>query len=394
MVLNSSGSAEAVAGAAGATVEGIFRSALDGFVATLTPASLEALRRDPRVAYVAPDRPVHLLAESTPSGVARVGASPPVAADGSGRAGPAPRSAVAIVDTGIAPHPELNILGGVSCDENPLGDQVAGVVGRGAFNDDNGHGTHVSGTVAARADGRGVVGVSPGSPLYAVRVLSAFGIGTLANVICGLDWVAANAADKNIKVVNMSLGARGVDEGACGTTTGDPFHAAVCRLVEKGVTIVVAAGNSEEDLRTTVPAAYNEVLTVTAMADYDGLPGGRAAPRCGAGDHDDTAAGFSDFASGDDVLHTVAAPGVCVYSTWNDGGYRAISGTSMASPHVAGLVARCIDAGPCAGLTPAQIIEKIRAVAAARPADTGFFGDPRMPVRSRYYGHLVSSGTF
>jgi subtilisin len=390
VVLKPTGDPRALATSAGVTIEGIFQSALNAFVTTIPPSKLEALRRDPRVAYVAADRPVSLLDESAPSGVWRIGASSRVAAD----EGDGPRSAVAIVDTGVAAHSELNVAGGVSCNENPIGDQLAGVMGKGEFSDDNGHGTHVSGTVAARADGRGVMGVSPGSPLYAVRVLNAVGSGSLSNVICGLDWVAAKAAEKNIKVVNMSLGARGSDDGACGTRSEDPFHAAVCRLVQKGVTVVVAAGNDSEDLRNSVPAAYNEVLTVTAMADYDGLPGSRSAPGCGAGDRDDSAAGFSNFASGDDALHTVAAPGVCINSTWNDGGYRAISGTSMASPHVAGLVARCIDAGPCAGLAPAGIMGKIRALAAARPAGTGFYGDPRTSPRSRYYGYLVDGSTF
>jgi subtilisin len=390
VVLNGIGDTRALATSAGVTIEAIFASALDAFVATMPPSKVEALRHDPRVAYVAPDRPVRLLDESTPTGVWRIGASSRVAAgqpDG-------PRSAVAIVDTGVAAHPELNVAGGVSCNENPIGDQLAGVMGKGEFRDDNGHGSHVSGTVAARADGRGVVGVSPGSPLYAVRVLNALGSGSVSNVICGLDWVAAKAAEKNIKVVNMSLGARGGDDGACGTKAEDPLHAAVCRVVQKGVTVVVAAGNDNEDLRGSVPAAYNEVLTVTAMADYDGLPGSRSAPGCGAADRDDTAAGFSNFATGDDVLHTVAAPGVCINSTWNDGGYRAISGTSMASPHVAGLVARCIDAGPCSGLPPAEITGRIRALAAARPAGTGFYGDPRMSFPSRYYGYLVDGSTF
>jgi subtilisin family serine protease len=85
---------------------------------------------------------------------------------------------------------------------------------------------------------------------------------------------------------------------------------------------------------------------------------------------------------------------VCITSTWNDGGYQSISGTSMASPHVAGVVARCIDAGPCAGLTPAQIIAKLRADAAVRPAGSGFLGDDATPVPSQYYGDLVDSSRF
>lgn len=384
--------------AVGGTLNGIFGSVLNGGVLTLPLLNLNALRNDPRVAYVAPDRPLRLLAEPAPSGVARIGAAPRLAGDGSVMAGPEPKATVAILDTGISPHPELNVAGGVNCAEDLLGDLLGGLLGGGdgggEFTDNHGHGTHVSGIVAARSNGQGVVGVSPGSPLYAVRVFSALGAGSTSGVICGLDWVAANAAAKNIKVVNMSLGGSGVDDGACGTKSNDPFHAAVCRVVAQGVTVVVAAGNSNVNLGETVPAAYDEVLTVAAMADFDGLPGGKASPTCVAKDQDDTAAHFSNFAVGPDAGHTITAPGVCVNSTWNDGGYKSISGTSMASPHVAGVVARCIDAGPCAGLSPVQIIAKLRADAAARPADTGFFGDPNMPIEARYYGHLVNGSLF
>jgi len=86
--------------------------------------------------------------------------------------------------------------------------------------------------------------VSPGTPLYAVRVLDGTGGGSLSNVICGLDWVANHATDENIKVVNMSLGDEGSDDGHCGQTNDDAFHAAVCRVTAAGVTVVAAAGNA------------------------------------------------------------------------------------------------------------------------------------------------------
>src|SRR5204862_7452941 len=87
--------------------------------------------------------------------------------------------------------------------------------------------------------------------------------------------------------------------------------------------------------------------------------------------------------------HVIAAAWVCITSTWNDGKFRSISGTSIASPHVAGLVARCIDAGPCAALNPAQVAAKLRADAAARPADQGFLGDTHRPVDGKLYGNLA-----
>ncbi|HYT38661.1 MAG TPA: S8 family serine peptidase, partial [Acidimicrobiia bacterium] len=301
------------------------------------------------------------------------------------------KTAVAIVDTGIMPRPDLNVVGGYDCANDLLGDLLGG--GGGATKDNNGHGTHVSGIVAARDTGQGVVGVSPGTPLYAVRVFSSFGSGSLSNVVCGLNWVAENAAADNIKVVNMSLGGEGTDDGHCGTTDQDAFHAAVCRVTATGVTVVVAAGNSKADLAKSVPANYDEVLAVTAMADFDGKPGGlfTGPSTCSTKGTDDVAADFSDFAvpGSPDADHTIAAPGVCITSTWNDGKTKSISGTSMASPHVAGLVARCIDAGPCAGMSPAQIIAKLRADAAARPADQGFLGDTHKPMDGKYFGNLA-----
>ncbi len=385
----------------GATVNGVF-SSLNGLLVTLPLLNLNGLRRDPRVAYIVPDRPVRLLADQA-AGVSRIGAAR-TNPDGSVFSKADPKAAVAVVDTGISPHPELNVVGGVNCASDPLGGLLGGLLGGGAskpdeggdYTDDHGHGTHVAGTIGAKADGKGVVGVSPGAPLYAVKVFSSLGTGALSDVICGLDWVAANAAAKNIKVVNMSLGGDGADDKSCGVETKDPFHESVCRVVAAGVTVVVAAGNSHVDLVKSVPAAYDEVLTVTAMADFDGLPGGKGQGSCSTKDVDDTAADFSNFTLPDspDAAHTVAAPGVCVNSTWNDGGYQSISGTSMASPHVAGLVARCIDAGPCAGKSPADIIGKIRADAAARPDGTGFFGDTKMPLEGRYYGNLVDASTY
>jgi len=226
---------------------------------------------------------------------------------------------VAVIDTGIdLAHPDLNVYvpGAKNCS-----------TGRSA-NDGNGHGSHVAGTIGGVDNGAGVVGIAPGARLWPVRVLNNSGSGSFSAIICGIDWVTAHASE--IEVANMSLGGPGDDSSPCGTNR-DALHEAICASVAAGVTYVVAAGNSAADARTSVPAAYDEVVTVSALADFNGLPGGDAAATCRA-DVDDTFADFSNY--GDDV--DIIAPGVCIYSTWKGGGYTTISGTSMASPHVAG----------------------------------------------------------
>jgi subtilisin family serine protease len=395
VVLKNSAFASDVAGTAmglGGTVDDLFGT-VNTLVVSLPRLGLGTLQHDPRVAYVTPDLPVQLLAGTTPAavpavptGVARMGAAPALNPDGTVAVAisPAKKAAVALLDTGIMNRPDLNVVGGYDCSSSSRDRS-------GSTADNNGHGTHVAGIVADKGI-PGVIGVSPGTPLYAVRVFDGNGSGSTSAVICGLDWVARNAAADNIKVVNMSLGGEGSDDGDCGNTDQDPLHTAVCRVTGAGVTVVAAAGNDGADLVNSAPAAYAQVLAVTAMADFDGKPGGLVSTSpCDGREKDDTAASFSDYAvpGSANVDHTIAAPGACITSTWNDGGTKTISGTSMASPHVAGLVARCIDAGPCAGLTPARIIAKLRADAAARPADQGFLGDTSHPIAGKYYGNLA-----
>src|SRR5947207_7239848 len=189
----------------------------------------------------------------------------------------------------------------------------------------------------------------------------------------------------------MSLGGGGGDDHNCGNTDGDALHKAVCSSVAAGVTYVVAAGNDNVDLSGFVPAAYDEVLAVTAVADFNGQPGGGAAATCRA-DVDDRAADFSNFAAaGVDDGHTIAAPGVCINSTWKGGGYNIISGTSMASPHAAGTAALCI-AGPCSSFTPSAVIDKLRFDASVQPSGYGFGGDPNTKIAGRYFGYLIYAG--
>lgn len=372
----------------GASVSHVYQFALSGYAGVIPDARLAALRADPRVAFISPDREVQAAADRLPTGINRIEGDLSSQVSGNG-AGSVTGAAVAVIDTGSGPHSDLNIKGGTNCSTGKPN----------SYGDGNGHGTHVAGTIGAKDNGSGVVGVAPGVPIYSVRVLNNAGSGTWSSVICGIDWVTANAASKGIKVANMSLGGGGSDDGNCGKTNGDALHLAICNSVNKaGVTYVVAAGNSNADLATFVPAAYNEVLSVTALADFNGAPGGGAAQTCRT-DVDETPADFSNFttAGSTDEGHTIAAPGVCIESTWKGGGYNTISGTSMASPHVAGAAALCIAHGDCAG-TPSSVIAKLRGDAAAQSAAYGFAGDPGTPITSGgktlYYGYLLYAGGY
>jgi subtilisin family serine protease len=368
-----------------------YHAALQGFAARLSASQLARVQADAAVKFVSEDRAVKAVGtvpiaagDSAPTGVRRIAAATTTTAHQASIVN------VAVIDTGISlSHPDLNAVNGTNCvRKNRTG------------NDDNGHGTHVSGTIAAKNQGSGVVGVAPGTLLYAVKVLNSQGSGTWSQVICGIDWVTANAASLNIKVASMSLGGSGSSDNNCGNTNSDALHQAICRSTAAGVTYVVAAGNSAADLATFVPAAYPEALTVTAMSDSDGAPGGTGgAPTCRSGETDDSFATFSNFATATtEINHTIAGPGVCIYSTWLNGGYNTISGTSMATPHVTGTVALCIGnggtAGPCSGLTPGQIIQRLRGDASAQPLTYGFNGDPNHPAGGGYYGYLVYAGGY
>jgi hypothetical protein len=305
---------------------------------------------------------------------------------------------VAVLDSGIdLTHRDLNVVPGTNC------------INAGASpTDDNGHGTHVAGSIAARNNGTGVVGVAPGTRVYAVKVLDSTGGGSWSSVMCGIDWATGTRTDadpsNDVAVANLSLGGGGTPIESC-STTRDPLHRAICESANAGVTYVVAAGNDGYDFdypsAPDTPASYPEVLTVTAVSDSDGLPGGNGGqPSCRTGEADDRYASFSNFAATSaGAAHTIAGPGVCIRSTYPGGGYASMSGTSMATPHVAGAVALCLVEGgvpgPCAGLSPPQIIAKMRSTAESRTVSSpgyGYSGDPSRPVLGRYYGSLSWAG--
>jgi subtilisin family serine protease len=336
----------------------VYGHALNGYAARLTPSRAAVLRKDRRVLYLVKDRPVELAAQTTPTGISRVGAGGPH------QAGPLGSSrgrgvGVGVIDTGIdLDHPDLGTVV-----------PAANCVRRAALpDDDNGHGTHVAGTIAALDNDIGVVGMAPEATLYALKAFSANGNGTWITVVCAIDWVTANAT--LVRVVNMSFSSKfrsTPSDATCGNGNRDPLHTAICVATLAGVTFVVSAGNDAADAKKVVPAAYEEVTTVSALADSDGAAGGVGGPPlCYLSQQDDHFATFSNFG---DVVD-LAAPGVCIESTTKDAGYAVMSGTSMSAPHVTGAAALYV--GAHAGARPAEVRAALIATAEPGPIP----GDP------------------
>jgi subtilisin len=328
-----------------------FSHAVRGFSAKLDRGQVAALRHDPSVALIVPDEKIQAEGQLIPTGISRIGARVSTLAriDGVDQRIDAD---VAIVDTGIAKVADLNVAGGYNCSTTD----------RTAWRDVYGHGTHVAGTVGAIDNGGGVVGVAPGARLWAVKILDDSGTGLLSWYVCGLDWIAAqrdpnHATRPLIEAVNMSVTKWGSDDRNCGNTNNDILHMAICRLVVgNGVTVAAAAANDSGSAAARVPAAYNEVITVSALADTDGKPGGLGGHRCyswGTYDYDDTFADFSNYGSDVDII----APGKCIWSTI-PGGYAYMSGTSMATPHVTGAIALLKSTRPY--FTPPEVREALQ----------------------------------
>lgn len=216
---------------------------------------------------------------------------------------------LAILDTGIGPHPNLVLAGGVSF-----------VDGVKSYNDGNGHGTHCAGTAAGRKGINGVYGVAKDANLFAIKVLGDNGSGYSSWIISGMEWCIQN----NIHVASMSLGSASPPSIA--------YAEAIKNCEDNGVTIVCASGNGYQ----------SNFPWVASPANSFNVNNSNCIPLAvGAIDQNMTIAHFSSRGTRNTNWNpvNVVAPGISIYSTYKDGKYRILQGTSMACPHVAGLVA-------------------------------------------------------
>jgi subtilisin len=285
--------------------------AFDGFSVKIPdPKALDIIKQDPNVAFIEQDKLVHINSQVLPTGIERIGDNrSSVIAGGASKD---INADIAILDTGISlNHHDLNVYR-----------QRTFVAGTTSADDDNGHGTHVAGIAAAKDNSIGVVGVAPGARLWAVKVLDKDGAGAISTIIKGIDYITQHA--NQIDVVNLSFGCE---------CTSPALDAAINSSVQAGITYVVAAGNDHKDASTFSPANDPNAIAVSAIADSDGKCGG-AGPATNHG-NDDSLADFSNYGK----VISIAAPGVNILSTYKDNSYATLSGTSMASPFVAGAAA-------------------------------------------------------
>ncbi|MEZ7867416.1 MAG: S8 family serine peptidase [Paludibacteraceae bacterium] len=280
-----------------------YASAVKGVAIELTENEADKLALSPNVKGVYPDMMVNFglpdvsingkpapqpVAQSTPWGITRIGGS----ADGTGKI-------AWIIDTGIdMDHPDLTV-------DQTRGKNFISLTAKP--DDDNGHGTHCAGIVAARNNSLGVIGVAAGATVVPIKVLDRRGSGAYSGIIAGVDYVTANGEAGD--AVNMSLGGPAYE----------PLDIAIQALAATGIKVAIAAGNESQDANNVSPARVNgnNINTISAM---------------GTGD---LWASYSNYTN---PPIDYCAPGSSIYSTYKSGGYATLSGTSMATPHVCGIL--------------------------------------------------------
>lgn len=279
----------------------VYENSIKGFAAQFSPQAAAALARNPNVAYVERDQTVVLArpgtgggggatSQTTPYGITRVNGG----VSGAGRV-------ACVIDSGVdLDHPDLNVDTGRSRTFITSGKDAR------SADDGNGHGTHVAGTIGALDNGQGVIGVAAGATIIGIKVLDSRGSGAYSAVIAGVDY----AATAGCSVANMSLG------GPVSQALDDAVLAA-----SRNVIFALAAGNESDDAANHSPARAGGVSSSDNVYAISAV------------DSNDRFASFSNFGAG----VAFAAPGVAIQSTWMSGGYNTISGTSMASPHAAGV---------------------------------------------------------
>jgi subtilisin family serine protease len=344
VVLAPGANPRSVAAVAGATPQYVYTTAVNGFAATLNPGQLNALRHNPAVEYVEENGTVQASVTQTNAtwGIDRI--------DQRDR----PLSTTfTYLNTGVGVRAYIVDTGIRLTHTQVVGRAVTGydaVTAGGTATDCNGHGTHVAGTVGGTTHG-----VAKGVSLVAVRVLDCNGSGTTAGVVAGVDWVANNAVLP--AVANLSLG------GGANTTLDN----AVKNAVAKGVTFVVAAGNGNifgiaQNACNYSPARVPEAITVGATTSSDAK------------------ASYSNYGTCLDIF----APGSSITSSWytNDTATNTISGTSMASPHVAGVAALYLQGNPTA--TPAQVSSALTTNASVGKVTSPGSGSPNRLLFTAY----------
>ena len=323
----------------GVELRHVYAAALNGFAARLSPAALAELRANPNVAYIEQDQFIRVDATETGAtwGIDRIDQRAlPLSTTYSWASTGAGVTAY-IIDTGInATHNEFGGRASVAFDA--VNDGRNGV-------DCNGHGTHVSGTV-----GGATYGVAKGVQLRAVRVLDCAGSGTTSGVIAGIDWVTAHHASP--AVANMSLG------GGASTALDN----AVTASISSGVTYAIAAGNSNRNACNYSPARAATAITVGATTTTDGR------------------ASYSNYGSCLDIF----APGSGITSSWigSNTATNTISGTSMATPHVAGVAALYLQTHATA--SPASVRNALVANGTTGKVTSAGNGSPNVLLFSNY----------